>query len=538
MRKFVILTDQTHTGTTINRFFKAPSGLRLAHQLRKKGIEVKTVFNFLSFSYEEFDEIMKSFTNSGKDEVVVGFSTSFLLPGLDNVNITENENGDMINTKFNMNLTENRKFLWGDALEKILKFAFLARTKYKAITIIGGFFIKKLEHRNFYFLNKVIDYFIIGDGTEVIYNLCINKSNQIEEYKGVKLINAVPTTNFEDQSSAPIIEDYINQGEVLSIELSNGCIFNCSFCSFGMLGKKKNEFMRTEESLYREIKHNFDNFGTRVYMVCDSIMNDNLEKLQMLSRIRDKLGVDLRWFGYARLDTINNIEHVQLLKDSGVGGLFFGIESMTKSVGPSIGKMTDGERIKDHLRLCRSVLKDTAIMQGGFISGLPTETLENIDETGEFINSAEGVDLLDSISYSRLAFVGYLEKYIVDKNKILYIGSASLKEHEIVKSRLKHKDHFLDYKVQSTHSWENSHGTSNQFSERASKIAFNNKRPIFLKEPIYAPFFMPSKVNVLDVPIEDFIIDGRKQKPIDVKEYIKKEQIKKNEYKSKVMNGL
>ena len=49
---------------------------------------------------------------------------------------------------------------------------------------------------------------------------------------------------------------------------------------------------------------------------------------------------------------------------------------------------------------------------------------------------------------------------------------------------------------------------------------------------------MPSKVNVLDVPIEDFIIDGRKQKPIDVKEYIKKEQIKKNEYKSKVMNGL
>ena len=81
MIKVVILTDtifRNYHGEHHQVFTKNASGLRLSHQLRKRGIEVKPIYNFLSFSIDEISEILTRFSENKKHQLIICLSTSFL----------------------------------------------------------------------------------------------------------------------------------------------------------------------------------------------------------------------------------------------------------------------------------------------------------------------------------------------------------------------------------------------------------------------------------------------------------------------------
>jgi len=389
--------------------------------LRKDGFDIKQIHHFIHFTDEELELIIRDFAAKGGK--VVCISTSFI--------------AQRIPPALRMNSERPGGIMWGvspkgiDVYKKLLQICKVAKLICKCKVVMGGW---EIEKRKFYssnmkswgldVLRHVVDCFVEGYGSNVIKKIALDQPIKTDQNK---LIQSDAIIDFSDMSSAPILADNIEQGESLMFEIASGCIFSCHFCNFGSLGKKKNEYMRSYESLKTELVSNYENFGTRMYNLTDNIANDYLEKMKWLVRIKDETGIDFKWSGYVRLDTIKNREQAQILKDSGMVGALMGIESMTPSVGKYIGKMTDGERIKDLLRMCRDVWKDDALIYGMFIAGLPTETKEMTIETFSYLTSDEGRDLIDSFKFSRLAIEGDLD----NKNEINKARNGPFRDYEV-----------------------------------------------------------------------------------------------------------
>jgi radical SAM superfamily enzyme YgiQ (UPF0313 family) len=303
------------------------------------------------------------------------------------------------------------------------------------------------------------------------------------------------------------------EDESLSTEIAAGCIFSCQFCNYAALGKKKTEYMRTYESLERELISNYENFKTRVYLLTDNIMNDYEEKLKFLIRIREKTGIDIRWTGYVRLDTIKRKEQAQLLLDSGIAGATFGIESLKKEAGPSIGKMTDKTKLLQSLEIFRSIIGDNCVTTASFITGLPTETVEDLYKTHEWLTSTEGRHYIDQHTFTSL---------------LLYEGNDNKNDINIGRN-----DPFREYqRTRNPSKWKGPLGDSETFMKIA--YSFNSKETMQT-----AAFSLPFLHNV-GLKIENSVRMVRTLKPDQQKEIINRLQPNYNQkiasYKSKMLD--
>jgi len=392
IRKIIIFSQNNGTGFD---YMKSASNLRLSYMLRSMGYEVKQVHNCLSFNIQELKHIIDNFAKGEK--VIACFSTSFINSTFrKNVSATEfgNEEGCR----------------WGEKTFKFFKYSFALCKVLDIPILLGGWEISESRFRSkqnrliwgIDTLDKYVNYYVVGNNIDVIDKFARGEQITYNEFGGSRLAYSSNIIDFSDCASTPLPEDLIMEGESLSTEIAAGCIFSCQFCNYGALGKKKTEYMRTYESLERELITNYENFKTRVYLLTDNIMNDYDEKLKYLIKIREKTGIDIRWSGYVRLDTIKRKEQAQLLLDSGIAGATFGIESLKKEAGPSIGKMTDKTKLIQSMETFRSVIGDNCVTTASLITGLPTETIDELHKTQEWLVSKEGRHYIDHYTFTSL----------------------------------------------------------------------------------------------------------------------------------------
>lgn len=407
---------------------KSASSLRLSYMLRSVGYEVKQVHNCLSFDIYELKHIIDTFAQGEK--VLACFSTSF------------------INTTFRKNVSNLQNdsvegFRWGIETFNFFKYAFGLCKAMNIPILLGGWEIEEnkflIKHNRFSWginlLDKYVSYYVLGNNIDVIDRFARGESISFKEIEGSRLAYTSEIIDFSDCASTPIPEDLVMDDESLSTEIAAGCIFSCQFCNYAALGKKKTEYMRTYESLERELVSNYENFKTRMYLLTDNIMNDYEEKLKFLIKIREKTGIDIRWSGYVRLDTIKRKEQAQLLLDSGIAGATFGIESLKKEAGPSIGKMTDKNKLIQSLEIFRSVIGDNCVTTASFIAGLPTETFEDLYKTHEWLTSTEGRHYIDQHTFTSLLLYAGND----DKNDINIGRNDPFREYQRTKNPAKWK---------------------------------------------------------------------------------------------------
>ena len=395
-------------------FLKNASGMRLGNELKKEGFEVKQIHHFINFTNDELKLIIEDYCRD--QPAIVCVSTSFLSEDEDRNN---NELPTWGETKQGV-----------DVFEKLMHICYTAKNDCNAKVIMGGWIIDQRKFKlkdiktrwKFNYLERFVDYFVEGMGASAIIKLA--KGQEQNVIIG-KLVSSDPITDYSDVSTAPTKDDYISPQESLYFEIASGCIFSCHFCNFGSLGKKKNEYMRSYESLKNEIVSNYENFGTRMYNVTDNIVNDYQEKLKMLIRIREETGIDLKWAGYVRLDSIKSKEQVDMLRDSGMVGALMGIESFTPSVGRYIGKMTDKNRLIELLHMCRESWKEDAIITAMFIAGLPTETVPMLADTFKFLVSDEGKHLIDTFKFNKF----HVTQEFDNKNEINKARNSPFKDY-------------------------------------------------------------------------------------------------------------
>lgn len=172
--------------------------------------------------------------------------------------------------------------------------------------------------------------------------------------------------------------DQIKPQEILTLEIARGCKFKCSFCSFPLIGQKNiAKYIKTEETLYSELIHNYDNWGVTKYFLADDTYNDSIEKLEMMLRIKKKLPFDLQLKAYIRADLVAvQPRQLNLLLDGGLVSCYIGLESFHPIASKFSGKGMDPSKRKQVMYDMQKVWGDQVSINVGYIVGLPGEDSE------------------------------------------------------------------------------------------------------------------------------------------------------------------
>lgn len=179
----------------------------------------------------------------------------------------------------------------------------------------------------------------------------------------------------------------ISPSEALPLETARGCIFECKFCRYTMLGKKKGTYVRDMQLIKEELMYNYERFGVTDYVIVDDTFNDTPEKVEAWASMVKELSFKIRYVAYIRVDLLHRFPHtIQLLKESGLKATHFGIETIHPQASKVIGKSWSGKHAEQYIPYIRDVLWNKEILVHiSLIAGFPYETKEHWEYTRKWV---------------------------------------------------------------------------------------------------------------------------------------------------------
>jgi hypothetical protein len=197
---------------------------------------------------------------------------------------------------------------------------------------------------------------------------------QSEGHEVPRVVKEATIPNWKDIPTIHHESDNILEGETLPLEVSRGCIFNCKFCSYPRRNAKDLNYIKSEEAIYQQLLHNYEQYGTTCYTLLDDTHNDSKAKLETIRNVLDRLPFSIEFATYLRLDLIaKDMSTAELLIRNGLRGAFFGIETLHKEAGRLVGKGLEPDETRKALRKLRELWGNEVGTQGAFILGLPKQ---------------------------------------------------------------------------------------------------------------------------------------------------------------------
>jgi radical SAM superfamily enzyme YgiQ (UPF0313 family) len=335
---------------SLNEMKRTPGAHRLATHLREQGWDIEVMDYAPAWTMEEFKEFCKQ--RITKKTVFVGISRMF--PTKDNYKVF---------------------------LEHI-------KSVYPHVTTIAG-------SRNLLStadLHGSVDYFTNGYGenalTELLKRLTGNDSRVRVENLTDHWGRVFPTIDSDkwypafpkkDLHITYEPRDFIQPYEILSMELARGCIFKCKFCNFGVTGIK-GDYTRSMQDLDRDLRTNYDLYGTTAYYLADETINDTTEKLTRIQSVTKNLPFKPSFSGFMRGDLVaGRPQDWPIISEIGLNGHFYGTETLTHKAGKYVGKGMRTDRLKQGMLDAKAYFLKNSDWYRTTISlivGLPGESKE------------------------------------------------------------------------------------------------------------------------------------------------------------------
>jgi len=378
MANVIIFSDNilhNYAGTRPRPSLRSVGPYRIATEIRKKGLTCQVIEMMTEFSIDEIERLCRKFIS--EDTLIVGFSTNFWMKDIPII---------------------------GQRISKIITVSKKINSKLKII--IGGANALELSKK----FN--VDAAFLGYGEHTFLNYLENLISKSTPLIPSRFIGKVKIFDFVERSDIfnfcnSTIEytdsDLIIPGEPVILEVGRGCIFKCKFCSYPLTGKKKLDHLKDAEVIRKELIKNYENYKIDKYIISDDTFNDSNEKLEFLHDVFTSLPFKIKFSSYLRLDLLNKHRHqIELLRDMGLVGANFGIESFYEKSARLVGKGMVSNVAKDFLYdLKTKYWGNTVKIQINLIAGLPYETHESYDKTNNWILDEEAC-LVESISISTL----------------------------------------------------------------------------------------------------------------------------------------
>jgi len=160
---------------------------------------------------------------------------------------------------------------------------------------------------------------------------------------------------------------------------SRGCPYACIFCHNTWRGIPYR--YNSVERVISEIKQLINQYNVEALFFIEDNLFVNKPRVRKICRLMKKNKFDIIWGANARVDNVDS-KTLQVVKDAGCRQITFGFESGSQSILDILNKRTTVEQNKRAIELCRGA---GIIPQGTFIIGNPTETIDDIRMTQQFI---------------------------------------------------------------------------------------------------------------------------------------------------------
>jgi len=182
--------------------------------------------------------------------------------------------------------------------------------------------------------------------------------------------------------------DCIVEHETLPMETARGCIFSCKFCAYPHLGKKKFDYLRSNEYIRQHLLDNYNNYGVSNYYIVDDTFNDSEYKIDSFVEITKSLPFKIGYVCYTRADLLWSFKGMaEKMLDSGLLGTFIGLESLHPRTSQIVGKGWSGRHAREYIPdLIHRLWKDRVKVQLGLIVGLPEEDMNSLEQTRLWAN--------------------------------------------------------------------------------------------------------------------------------------------------------
>lgn len=318
--------------------------------------------------------------------------------------------------------------------------------------IIGGAY-------SYQYIDEDYDHIFIGHSENQIIDFC----NGISFPRIIDWDRKAHQGQFDFNSSFTSFSStaVIHPDEVLGLETSRGCIFNCAFCNYPHKNQKTLDFMKYEETLYNELLNNYNQWGTTRYAIIDDTFNDYTDKLVRIRNVVKRLHFQPEFWAYIRFDLIDaHPEQAQLLYDIGIRSAMHGFETWNDETAKIIRK---GDRQKkiNGMKIAKEIWKDEVFINVFYIAGLPKDRIEDVHDFILYWKT-EGKEYIDNVT----AFPLYLRDLKGDEAR--YAEQSDIE---------KYKD-FYGYEMTGPKSWKRNDSGINTFelaNEMADLINMNCK---------------------------------------------------------------
>lgn len=256
--------------------------------------------------------------------------------------------------------------------------------------------------------------------------------------------------------------DLIQKNEVLLLETTRGCIFNCSFCSYPHRGSKTKDFIRYKESIKTELLQNYENWGTTKYIIVDDTFNDHTEKLELIAEVVKELPFKISCWAYCRLDLIGvHPEQAQLMKDIGIKEILYGLETWNEPTAKLIKKGNSNDKKIKGMKVAREVWGDEVAIACSMVVGLPQDTKQSWYDFEKFFKT-EGYKYINGVYPGEL--------WVRGEDESFNIRRITNNMSDIEKDPKKYGYTFPHLEQGQPHRWVRSGGDINTFEE-AQKLA-------------------------------------------------------------------
>lgn len=341
---------------------RAPGVHRMKHIANRFGVDTKIIDHFSSLTREQLIEVIHSHVD--KETKIIGFSSTFsgknFLP--------------MMTPKFFELLRSlghpDMKIVFGGNHPK---WEFVPNT---VLFDNIDYFFRGFAERAFSIL---IERQFLGSTKTLFPSSTVRKSKIIECDKDYRFEEDEANLDYQlayDES------DFIESDEMLTLEVSRGCILNCKYCKDADYNRKRSsDYVDVEENLRRVLIGNYERFGITKYSICDSMVNDNAAKLEMMSRVVGSLPFDPDFFVYVRPDmSITKPESLDLFSAAGFTSLALSFGSFIPENRRLAARSNHADKAIDVIVGINKRAKSPISMSTGLVAGLPFDTKETLLE--------------------------------------------------------------------------------------------------------------------------------------------------------------
>ncbi|KAI95534.1 radical SAM protein [Rhodomicrobium udaipurense JA643] len=296
-------------------------------------------------------------------------------------------------------------------LPSALRAADIARAQVPASTIVLGGVHPTLDPETV-IAHPSVDFVIRGEGEEAfsqllhalqnggeglgqVQGLCFRTGGGVHISEKAQLGENLDSIPGADYGAFPV-ERYIEHNSLLrtvrgiSMIVSRGCPYNCSFCAVQQTMGRKWRF-KSPAKVVDEVIRLRDEHGIEGVWFKDSIFNLKPAWTKEFCRLMIKRKAGIEWQALTRINLLDEDELI-MMKEAGLTQIDLGIESGSPKSLVRLNKKITVDQIKEKVALAKRHLR----VFGFFMIGIPGEDEDDVRQTFDLAKSLE----LDRWSWS------------------------------------------------------------------------------------------------------------------------------------------